>query len=199
MTTLRLSSATASIGTGGVNDPYGADAAHFAETASVFGETFRSMLTTSAIHERKAMLASRLNARSQCAQIAFTNSSAPSSRAPQQRVTTEQISPSWMNRTESLGPAIALRPAARPGLYRAFHPFAVLRLRLCVRRLPGEFAVQVYGRSGDGFASDIWRCSRAGSRILLTARAFRNRRAGSGLLEVGLSVIERMIAAGTMA
>src|ERR1700683_3158894 len=94
---------------------------------------------------------------------------------------------------------MALRAAREPGtgdraqtrlrdvlvLHPAFHPFAVLRLRLRVRRLPGEFAV--WGLR----ALERWVCralsldARSGRIEILfrAACAIRPRCQGSGLLE----------------
>ena len=60
-------------------------------------------------------------------------------------LTAEQLCELWMSvQAESLGPAIRLRRGLRAvlGLHPALHPFALLRLRLCLRRLPGELALR---------------------------------------------------------
>ena len=60
-------------------------------------------------------------------------------------LTPERIGEIWLEvQRESLGPAFELRRHGLRdllGLYPALHPLAVLRLRLCVRRLPGELAL----------------------------------------------------------
>ena len=71
------------------------------------------------------------------------------------------------------------------GLYRPFHSFAVLCLRLCVRRLPGEFAVRGLRALERWLRRAVSRDAR-GRRIEVlfrAARAIRPRRKGSGLLE----------------
>ena len=102
----------------GVNGPLMAPTPlTLAETASVFGEmlTFRSMLTTNTdLTERKAMLASKVEdmLNTVARQIAFYKfERLVHLERRQGELTTEQISQLWMNtQSESLGPAIALRP-----------------------------------------------------------------------------------------
>src|ERR1700733_10260535 len=71
------------------------------------------------------------------------------------------------------------------GLYRAFHSFAVLRLRLCIRRLPGELALRRLRALQRRVRRAVSRDAR-GWRIEVlfrAARAIRSRREGSGLLD----------------
>src|ERR1700679_3233824 len=71
------------------------------------------------------------------------------------------------------------------GLYRAFHSFAVLRLRLRVRRLPGEFAVRGLRALERWVRRAVSLDARSGRIEILfrVAYAIRPRRKGSGLLE----------------
>ena len=141
-----------------------------AETASVFGEmlTFRALLDkTTDPTQRKAMLAAKVEdmINTVVRQIAFY---AFERKVHLERrngeLTAEQLGEIWMAvQAESLGPAIRLGPGLRDllDLHPALHPFAVLRLRLCLRRLPGELALRRL-REGERAASSsaISRCSR---------------------------------------
>ena len=122
-----------------------------AETASVFGEmlTFRSMLAvTTDPAERKSMLAAKVEdmLNTVVRQIAFYKfERLVHLERRNGELTPERIGQLWMGvQAESLGPAIELERRLRDllGLYRAFRAFAVLRLRLCVRRLHGQFALR---------------------------------------------------------
>ena len=122
-----------------------------AETASVFGEmlTFRKLLAaTRDQKERKAMLAAKVEdmINTVVRQIAFyTFERAVHTERKSGELTGARIGELWLDvQRESLGPAIELKPGYETllGLYPAFHPLAVLRLRLRFRRLPGEFALR---------------------------------------------------------
>ena len=165
-----------------------------AETASVFGEmlTFRSMLATiTDPAERKAMLAAKVEdmLNTVVRQIAFYKfERLVHLERRNGELTTEQISQLWMSvQAESLGPAIALRARLRDllGLYRPFHSFAVLCLRLCVRRLPGEFAVRRLRALKRWLRRAVSLDARRRRIEVLfrAARAVRPRREGSGLLD----------------
>ena len=121
-----------------------------AETASVFGEmlTFKKLLAgTRDGKERKAMLAAKVEdmINTVVRQIAFyTFERAVHTERKSGELTAERIGELWLDvqreksrsrdRTET-----RLRDVL--GLHPAFHPHAVLCLCLCVRRLPGEFAL----------------------------------------------------------
>ena len=122
-----------------------------AETASVFGEmlTFRRLLekTTDPV-QRKAMLAAKVEdmINTVVRQIAFY---AFERKVHLERrngeLTADKLCELWMSvQDESLGPSIRLGPGYEIvlDLHPALHPFAVLRLRLRIRRLPGEFALR---------------------------------------------------------
>ena len=64
-------------------------------------------------------------------------------------LTSDQIGELWMSvQADSLGPAVEVRRRLRDvlDLHSPFHPFAVLRLRLRVRRLPRELALRGLSR-----------------------------------------------------
>ena len=122
-----------------------------AETASVFGEmlTFRALLaSTDDPATRKSMLAAKVEdmLNTVVRQIAFYKF--------EREVHTERKKGELT--AEAIGRVLAERAGGEPGagdqararlrdlleLYRPFHPFAVLRLCLRVRRLPGEFALR---------------------------------------------------------
>ena len=128
-----------------------------AETASVFGEmlTFRSLLDSEADPKRrKIMLASKVEdmLNTVVRQIAFFDF--------EQRLHTERREGELDGRADRRD--LAVRPDRKPrsgaslrrgipellDLYPPLHPFALLRLRLCLRRLSGQFAVR--GLSGCG-------------------------------------------------
>jgi oligoendopeptidase F len=119
-----------------------------AETASVFGEmlTFRRLLEQTTTEQRKAMLAGKVEdmINTVVRQIAFYSFERKvHTRAPQRRADAEQLGELWMSvqaRASARDPA---RPATRLlDLHPALHPFAVLRLRLRLRRLPRELVVR---------------------------------------------------------
>ncbi|HEY6520454.1 MAG TPA: M3 family oligoendopeptidase [Roseiarcus sp.] len=189
----------------GVNGPLMAPTPlTLAETASVFGEmlTFRSMVTTiTDSTERKAMLASKVEdmLNTVARQIAFYKfERVVHLERRNGELTTEQISLLWMNtQSESLGPAIALRPGyetywAYIGhfIHSPFYVYAYAFGDCLVNSLYG-----VYERSSDGFAERYLSMLAAGgsksySELLapfgLDAR-------DPGFWKIGLSVIERMI------
>ena len=165
-----------------------------AETASVFGEmlTFRALLaqTDSDPAERKAMLASKVEdmLNTVVRQIAFYQfERRVHTERSNGELTAERIGEFWMSvQSESLGPAIGLRSGLRDllGLYPPFHPFAVLRLRLCLRRLPGELALRRLRGRPRGFAERYLAMLAAGgskpySELLEAVRAGRE---GPGVL-----------------
>ena len=189
----------------GVNGPLMAPTPlTLAETASVFGEmlTFRSMLDTNTdLTERKAMLAARSRTCSTpwCARSRSTSSSALVHLERRNgELTTEQISQSWMStQSESLGPAIALRPGyetywAYIGhfIHSPFYVYAYAFGDCLVNSLYG-----VYERSSDGFAERYLAMLAAGgsksySELLAP---FGLDAKDPGFWTIGLSVIERMI------
>ena len=122
-----------------------------AETASVFGEmlTFRSLLDqTTDKRERKAMLAQKVEdmINTVVRQIAFYEFERKvHAERSNGELTSDRLGEFWLEvQAESLGPAIKLARGLRDllDLYPALHPFALLRLRLCLRRLPGELALR---------------------------------------------------------
>ncbi len=121
-----------------------------AETASVFGEmlTFRAMLDAEASPaRRRIMLAAKVEDMlntvvRQTAFYRFETLLHDERRGGE--LLPERIGEIWRQvQTESLGPGVRVHARIRRvlGLRAALHPFAVLRLRLCLRRLPGERAV----------------------------------------------------------
>jgi oligoendopeptidase F len=189
----------------GVNGPLMAPTPlTLAETASVFGEmlTFRSMLATIAdTTERKAMLASKVEdmLNTVVRQIAFYKfERAIHVERRNGELTTEQISQLWMSaQSESLGPAIALRPGyetywAYIGhfIHSPFYVYAYAFGDCLVNSLYG-----VYERSSDGFAERYLAMLAAGgsksySELLAP---FGLDAKDPGFWTIGLSVIERMI------
>src|SRR5580658_7363078 len=189
----------------GVNGPLMAPTPlTLAETASVFGEmlTFRSMLDTNTdLTERKAMLASKVEdmLNTVARQIAFYKfERAIHIERRKGELTTEQISQFWMNtQSESLGPAIALRPGyetywAYIGhfIHSPFYVYAYAFGDCLVNSLYG-----VYERSSDGFAERYLSMLAAGgsksySELLAP---FGLDAKDPGFWTIGLSVIERMI------
>jgi oligoendopeptidase F len=189
----------------GVNGPLMAPTPlTLAETASVFGEmlTFRSMLATIAdTTERKAMLASKVEdmLNTVVRQIAFYKfERAIHLERRNGELTTEQISQLWMStQSESLGPAIALRPGyeiywAYIGhfIHSPFYVYAYAFGDCLVNSLYG-----VYERSSDGFAERYLAMLAAGgsksySELLAP---FGLGAKDPGFWTIGLSVIERMI------
>ena len=121
-----------------------------AETASVFGEmlTFRALLDQApSKRERKAMLAAKVEdmINTVVRQIAFYSFE----RAVHTERREGELTSGPARRDLDGGAAREPRPSHRLavrlrdllGLHPAFHPLAVLRLRLRLRRLPGELAL----------------------------------------------------------
>ena len=122
-----------------------------AETASVFGEmlTFRSMLdATNDPAERKSMLAAKVEdmLNTVVRQIAFYKfERLVHLERRTGELTAERIGNLWMSvqgESSRAGDRASERLRNLLGLYRAFRAFALLRLRLCVRRLPRQFALR---------------------------------------------------------
>jgi oligoendopeptidase F len=189
----------------GVNGPLMAPTPlTLAETASVFGEmlTFRSMLDTNTdLTERKAMLASKVEdmLNTVARQIAFYKFERLIHLERRNgELTTEQISQFWMNtQSESLGPAIALRPGyetywAYIGhfIHSPFYVYAYAFGDCLVNSLYG-----VYERSSDGFAERyLAMLAAGGSKSYCELLApFGLDAKDPGFWTIGLSVIERMI------
>ena len=142
-----------------------------AETASVFGEmlTFRRLLGETKKRRadaEKALLAGvedMIN--TVVRQIAFyTFERAVHTERKNGELTAERIGEIWLSvQGENLGPADRYPPRLREFLdvYSALHPFAVLCLRLCLRRLPREFALWGSRKRAEAVSrSAIWPCSR---------------------------------------
>ncbi len=179
----------------GVNGPLMAPTPlTLAETASVFGEmlTFRSMLdTVTDPVERKAMLAAKVEdmLNTVVRQIAFYKfERLVHLERRSGELTAERISQAWMTHAGRKPRACnwaETRLRDLLGLYRAFHSFAVLCLRVCVWRLPGEFAV----RSLRAHQRRVRRAVSGDARgrrievLFGAARAVRPRREGSRLLD----------------
>ena len=122
-----------------------------AETASVFGEmlTFRKLLaSTTDKKQRQALLAGKVEdmINTVVRQIAFYSfERALHTERRNGELTPERIGEIWLSvQGESLGPAIEIKPGYETYwmLHPALHPFAVLRLRLRVRRLSRELALR---------------------------------------------------------
>ena len=122
-----------------------------AETASVFGEqlTFRALLEAETDPvQRRVMLAGKIEdaLNTVVRQIAFVDFERRVHDARQQaELTADELGRIWLEvQTREPWPGVPLR-GRLPGLlelHPAFRPCAVLRLRLCLRRLPGELALR---------------------------------------------------------
>ena len=121
-----------------------------AETASVFGEmlTFRKLLAeTTDQKQRKAMLAAKVEdmINTVVRQIAFyTFEYKVHTERRSGELTADRLNAIWLEvQRESLGPGDRHQARLRGvlGLHPALRAFAVLCLRLCLRRLPGELAL----------------------------------------------------------
>ena len=165
-----------------------------AETASVFGEmlTFKKLLAeTTDKKQRKAMLAAKVEdmINTVVRQIAFYTF--------ERKVHTErrngELTAEQHRRDLDGGAAREPRPGDRPrarlrdvlDLHPALHPFAVLRLRLCVRRLPGELALRgLRAARTQGFAERYLDDARGRRHQapFRAARAVRPRRPRPGVL-----------------
>jgi oligoendopeptidase F len=144
-----------------------------AETASVFGEmlTFRALARAHRTdrRERKAMLAQKVEdmINTVVRQIAFYEFERRVHTARREgELTSEQLGKLWLDvQSESLGPAVRAFRRLRDvlGLYSAFHSLAVLCLCLCIRRLPGQFALLPFTRTTpDGFRERYFDMLKAG-------------------------------------
>ena len=139
-----------------------------AETASVFGEmlTFRALLDkTKDKRERKAMLAQKVEdmINTVVRQIAFYEFERKVHTARKNgELTADDIGELWLS--VQSGKPWAGDPDFRGlrdllGLYPPLHPFALLRLCLCLRRLPGEFALRRLPESRNRLPGEVFRAS----------------------------------------
>ena len=137
-----------------------------AETASVFGEmlTFQALLKAETDPKRrKAMLAGKVEdmLNTVVRQIAFVEFERRlHDERRQGELTAERIGEIWMEvqkRKPRAGHPLRGRVPLVLDLYPAFHPHAVLRLRLCLRRLPGELALCGLSGRGKGLRREISR------------------------------------------
>jgi oligoendopeptidase F len=157
-----------------------------AETASVFGEmlTFRKILAgTTEPRERKAMIAGKVEdmLNTVVRQIAFyTFERKVHEERRGGELTSDRLNAIWLEvQGESLGPAIVFKPG--------LHPFAVLRLRLRLRRLPGELALRPLPGEPPRLRAEVLRPPES-RRLQAPLRAIgplRPRRPRSRLLEQG--------------
>ena len=177
-----------------------------AETASVFGEmlTFRRLLdATTDPPQRKAMLAGKVEdmINTVVRQIAFyTFEREVHIERRNGELTADRLCEIWLD-----GAAREPRPGDRDqaglrdvlDLYRALHPFAVLRLRLRVRRLPGELALcglrEDPIRALPSAISPCWRPA-APSTTPSCSKPFGLDARDPAFWQGGLGMIERMIA-----
>jgi oligoendopeptidase F len=176
-----------------------------AETASVFGEmlTFRRLLdaTTKPV-QRKAMLASKVEdmINTVVRQIAFYSFERKLHEARRKgELTADAICELWMSvQAESLGPAVKLGPGYETFwcyiphfIHSPFYVYAYAFGDCLVNSLYG-----VYERSADGFQDRYFALLSAGGTKhhseLLTP--FGLNAADPGFWQIGLGVIERMIA-----
>ena len=169
-----------------------------AETASVFGEmlTFRSLLDkTTDRRERKAMLAQKVEdmINTVVRQIAFYEF--------ERKVHTERKNGELTS--DKIGAVLAGGAGREPGagdqaarglrdlldLHPALHPLALLRLRLRLRRLPGEFALRGLPERRARLSGEVFRDAEGrrhqasfGAAEAVRARCLRSRNSGrSGL------------------
>ena len=167
-----------------------------AETASVFGEmlTFKALLAGAKdARERKALLAGKVEdmLNTVVRQIAFyTFRAQDPHRAPRRRADQrpdQRAVDEHPGREPRAGDRLQARLRGVLDLHPALHPFAVLRLRLRVRRLPGEFALWSLQRGAPGLRGEVLR--HAESRRLeapfRAARPVRPRRVEAGVLGQG--------------
>ena len=140
-----------------------------AETASVFGEmlTFKKLLANADKKQRKAMLAAKVEdmINTVVRQIAFyTFERKVHTERRNGELTADRLCALWLEvQHESLGSGDRAQARLRDllGLYPALRALAVLRLRLCVRRLPGELALCGLRAGGRGLRRALpRRCSR---------------------------------------
>ena len=141
-----------------------------AETASVFGEmlTFKRLLAqTKSAKQRQALLAGKVEdmINTVVRQIAFYSfERAVHTERKNGELTAERIGELWLERAGREPRAGDRDQAGLRDLldvHPALHPFAVLRLRLCVRRLPRELALCGLRERCGGFCRALSRrCSR---------------------------------------
>ena len=167
-----------------------------AETASVFGEmlTFRSLLDQAKTKaERKTLLASKVEdmINTVVRQIAFYQfERALHEERRQGELTSERIGEMWVDvQGRSLGPCDPSWRRLRDvlDLRPALHPLALLRLRLCVRRLPGELALRGLRELRERLPGEVLRDAegRRHQAPFGAPEAVRPRRLGPGLLVEG--------------
>ena len=175
-----------------------------AETASVFGEmlTFQKLLAaTTDKKQRKAMLAAKVEdmINTVVRQIAFYSFERKvHTERRNGELTADQICDLWMSvQAESLGPGDRIQAGLRDvlDLHPALHPFAVLCLRLCLRRLPGELALRRLREGGRRLCRALSRHARGRRHQapFRTAHALRPRRPRPQVLAGGLKVIAQLI------
>jgi oligoendopeptidase F len=118
--------------------------------------------------ERKVLLAGKVEdmINTVVRQIAFYDFECKLHAARREgELTPDDINALWMSvQGESLGPAFDLHGRLRDllGLHPAFRPFALLRLRLCLRRRAGERALRRLRGGRPGSRRSISRCCAAG-------------------------------------
>ena len=176
-----------------------------AETASVFGEmlTFRSLVARAPdARARFGLLALKVEdmLNTVVRQIAFYSFEREiHMRRRHGELTTQEIGEAWLEiQRESLGPAIRLGPGYETfwAYVPHFIPLALLRLRLCVRRLPGELALRrVPTRRPKASRSATSRCSRRAAPNTIASSWLRSAstRADPAFWSIGLGVIEGLI------
>ena len=164
-----------------------------AETASVFGEmlTFKKLLgETKDVKQRRAMLAAKVEdmINTVVRQIAFYTFERKVHTERRKGELTADGLCETLDERAGRKPRAGDRAQARLrdvlGLHPALHPFAVLRLRLRVRRLPGELALCGLRESERGLCRALSRDARGRRHqaSFRTAQAVRPRRARSEVL-----------------
>ena len=156
-----------------------------AETASVFGEmlTFKKLLANADHKQRKAMLAAKVEdmINTVVRQIAFYTFERKCPPGAQERRAHRRSPQRALARSAAREPRPGDRAQARLrdllGLHSALRALAVLRLRLCVRRLPGQFAVRGL-RARDGWLRRTLSGDARGRRHQASLRAPGSVRAG---------------------
>ena len=166
-----------------------------AETASVFGEmlTFRALLDSADPKQRRIMLAAKVEdmLNTVVRQVAFYHfETLLHDERRSGELVPDRIGELWLQvQKESLRAGVRVHTGIHRvlGVYTAFHPFAVLCLCLCVRRLPGEcavFGVPVGASWVPGEVSGDAACRRD-EAAQGVAGAVRPGCIGSGVLEEG--------------
>ena len=123
-------------------------------------------------------------------------SSAPSTPRAERRTDRRGIGELWLDvQGESLGPAIEVKPGYETFWpYLAFCRFAVLCLRLRVRRLPGELSDAAYEKAEAGFEERyLAMLSAGGTNIIRSSFLLLGWMPATRLLAVRMGLIERMI------